>query len=217
MMQKNWMVQTPYGVARVRRVRFVDGRYYYDLALAKCNDATMTTCCTYPSIEPKIGSEVALTCFKNHVDNLQHGRVLDVRPRKGQVVVRLVNWQLAQTGNEACFVTCYLSYSSVQVVAPKPLQKMSVHEKLLYVHECRTMASQLFDKQLWKVAVDFYESALEAACSLLYVHTACVQPIRANIILSNIKVCNQASRCCWNVRDYIGTVKFSMNCECLIQ
>lgn len=125
LMNKNWMVRTPYGVARVVRVYYLEGNYYYNLELVGWN-AKMTTSYRYPSVEPQIGSEVVLTCFNpSGGNNAQRGRVIAVRPNTRQAVVRLVNWQLMQRGHQSRFVTCYLSYSSLQVMASKKLKRMS--------------------------------------------------------------------------------------------
>jgi len=220
-LQHDWMVRTPYGPARVAQVRFADGLLYYDLDLIGWK-STMTTCRRYPSIEPRVGSEVVVTDWLRRLEpngaycqELQHGRVIEVRPEQRQAVVRLVSWQLMQQtsnrGSAPSFVTCTLSYSGIQVLAPKPMKRMSVYEKVLYVHERKTMALQLYAKREWKAALEFFEQTLPAIRSLLYRHTASVRTVRANLILTKIKCCNLASTCCWNLEDWTGVAQHSLH------
>jgi len=295
-LQEDWMVSTPYGIAKVASVRYAQQtkQYYYDLDFfteewndkllraasasggasvssasyygsgnsrrAQAPTARMTTCEAYPSTEPQIGSEVVLTCFNNNPSTrgsvekngqhgfeggdqqrqqLQRGRVIELRPKHRQAVVRLVSWRLQQpqrqpTGGKKTaaaatttnFVKCYMNYDSLQVVAPKPLAQLSACEKLLYVEECRTMANQLYLKQNWKASTEFYEACLGAIRFLLSSSSsrmksrcdkedaataALLVAVRPSLLLTKIKCRIQAARCSWTLQHYEGAINHCMS------
>jgi hypothetical protein len=65
--------------------------------------------------QPAVGS--AVLCIYGR------GRVLEVRPEKHQVAVRLSSWRLAE--GSSSWVTCYLSTSAVQVVGDVKVYEMA--------------------------------------------------------------------------------------------
>lgn len=190
----------------------------------------------YPSIEPQIGSEVVLTCFR-HTDKLQRGRVVQLRPQQRQAVVRLVSWRLLhhtsgsggsnqseaqqQQHPRVAFVTCYLNYQSLQVVASKPLHAMTSYETLLYVHERQQLAYEQYIARQYGPALHLYTAAVDALQSLLVPprgspnntnddSTSLVKSVRGNLILTQIRCGTQAAVAAWHLRNFQGVIGHSM-------
>jgi IQ calmodulin-binding motif len=194
----------------------------------------------YPSIEPEIGSEVVLTCFHSSMnDTLQRGRVVNLRPNARQAVVRLVTWRLvrqtppitvtisSKRSKEGgaftelskkryyptvSFVTCYLGYESIQVVSPKSVEDMNAYETLLYVYERQHLAYEQYVARHYATCCDLYESAITAIRSLLFdKQLSEAQTVRGNLILTQIRCCNQAAICCLHMSNYQGVIGHAMS------
>jgi hypothetical protein len=137
-MHPSYLVQTPYGKAKVLdavAVAPVSGstsasaayrRYELELidwagssSAPQPDDKTgpsrrppkLFSAASFPSVSPTVGAHVITTCF--HQPML--GRVVSVRPLDRVATVRLYDWCLL---NQNSMVTCHFSYGSLQVVDP---------------------------------------------------------------------------------------------------
>ena len=74
------------------------------------------------------------------------------------VVVRISSWRLARRS----IVTCYLSQDAVEVVRPRRVFEMTVHEKIEHAQELKEQASTEFSKKQYSEALTLYAKAVDA-------------------------------------------------------
>lgn len=181
----------------------IDVRWVFKLfSSGDVHDPTVTkgklVCQT--SLEPAVGNEVI--CMWGR------GRVLEVRPEKQQVVVRLSSWRLAK----ASWVTCYLSTSAVQVVCGKKVYEMSVDEKVLYAQAIKEEGSRQFAVKDYEGALLIYARAIE---NMSYARE---EPKKAlvDVVLLSITCSNNAATCCSLLEQWDEAASFARNALVLI-
>ena len=101
-------------------------------------------------VEPSLGDKVI--CIYGT------GRVIEIRPSRQQIAIRLSSWELADTS----MVTCYLAASAVKVIAgPQKVEDMSVEDRIKYAQSIKEQAEQAFSAQNYKAALQIYESVFD--------------------------------------------------------
>jgi hypothetical protein len=138
------------------------------------------------------------------------GRVLEVRPEKQQVAVRLSSWRLAK----ASWVTCYLSVNAVQVVGDKKVYDMTVDEKVLYGQAIKEEGTRQFAAKDYEGALRTYARAVE---DMRYVHEAPAEKTLVDVVLLSITCSNNAGTCCSLLEQWDEAASFARNALVLIE
>jgi tetratricopeptide (TPR) repeat protein len=136
------------------------------------------------------------------------GRVLEVRPEKQQVAVRLSSWRLAGS-----WVTCYLSISAVQVVCDRKVYEMTVDEKVLYAQAIKEEGAREFAEKDYEGALRTYARAVE---NMSHVHEA-PEKVLVDVVLLSITCSNNAGTCCCLLEQWDEAARFAGNALVLIE
>lgn len=217
-MNPSYLVQTPYGKAKVITVNAVapapgstttSASYRYELELVDWAGSSATpdnkggtrppklySAASFPSVSPTVGAHVITTCFQQPM----LGRVVSVRPLDRVAAVRLYDWCLL---NQNSMVTCYFSYASLQVVDPpqetvqslptKDSETSDLVKKLLDIQEHKTLGYQLYKSHSWNAAHAEFDATSAMIAQLLVLKTKTL--IRGNLILTCIKCSNYMAIC----------------------
>lgn len=237
-MEESFLVQTPYGKAKVLKVlsRGSDASRLqslstYELELIDWNSPSeraslrsrprLFTSSSYPSVSPRVGSRVmTIRCFQRPM----YGRVLQVRPLDQIAVVRLYDWYMVEEGSGDdphsgnVFVTCYFSYNSLQVLADeesdekrksKTRKSSRTVSKLLDIQNHQNVGYQLYRSHKWELAWQEFNRASSLIAELLTTKQKTL--IRGNLMLHCIKCCNYMAVCKLWLNEQTACIKHCMD------
>lgn len=212
------LVETPYGKGLVlrsrqdasggkiimREIELTDwAKAKPEVGVKPQRPTTLYSPTTFPSIRPGMGSEVSTQFGRGKITALRED---------GTVVVRISSWRLAGRS----IVTCYLSpSSSVQVMRPKKIYEMSVHEKIEHAQELKADASTMFAEKKYEEALQVYARAVDAVRYVQHKKDSSNE-VRADLLVVMITCCNNAATCCLQLRDWDRALKFAKNALVLV-
>lgn len=134
------------------------------------------------------------------------GRVVEIRPAKQQVVVRLHSWELATAHNQ---VTCYLNMRSVTVVGAKKVHAMTAEERIEYAQSIKVQAEQAVAAKDFTGALEIYQTVLQDLEYDNLSPSAKSSKVKADLVLLQITCSNNAATCCSQLQHYEEASKFA--------
>lgn len=156
------LVETPFGKGIVRRRRQNsaddDGPPVMEIELDWGNEVKgknrgtpnmLYSTTNFPSLKAELNSEV-LTSFGR-------GKVVELRD-DNMIVVRISSWRLARRS----VVLCYLNAEAAQVVKPREIFEMNVHEKIEHAQGLKKEAAVKFSGKSYEDALQLYSKAVDA-------------------------------------------------------